>query len=66
MITRVDQIIQGVLMTREQATALGVDPGTAGLRIVRHYYVKEQLIELTIGLHPSSHFTYSTSFQLDR
>ena len=63
-VTRVDQEIQGVLIEGSQADTLGVPSGSPGLRILRTYYVKDTVIEVTSGLHPGSRFSYSMSFQL--
>lgn len=64
--TRVDQVIRGALIEGEDAARLGVTPSSAGLRILRSYYLHERLVELTIGLHPAGRFSYSTSFALAR
>ncbi|WP_420212118.1 GntR family transcriptional regulator [Burkholderia aenigmatica] len=62
--TRVEQQIQGLLLVGEQAAALHVPEGSAGLRIVRTYYAHDTVIEVTSGVHPASRFSYSMSFQL--
>lgn len=62
--TRVEQQIQGLLLVGEQAAALHVPDGSAGLRIVRTYYAQDTVIEVTSGVHPASRFSYSMSFQL--
>jgi DNA-binding GntR family transcriptional regulator len=63
-VTRVEQEIQGTLIEGSASRALGVVPGVPGLRIVRSYFVGEELIEVTKGIHPADRFSYSSSFQL--
>ena len=63
-VTRVEQQIQGLLIEGAAADALRVPDGSAGLRIVRTYFVRDKLIEATTGVHPASRFSYSMSFQL--
>lgn len=62
--TRVEQEIQGTLIEGETAAALQVADGSAGLRIIRSYFVDERLIERTIGVHPAGRFSYSMTFKL--
>jgi DNA-binding GntR family transcriptional regulator len=64
-ITRVDQEIQGALISSDAAYELQVTEGLAGLRIVRSYYVGLRLVEKTIGLHPASRFSYAMTFNLN-
>ncbi|WP_374703643.1 hypothetical protein [Burkholderia sp. WAC0059] len=59
-----EQEIQSQLIGGIQAAALQVPDGSAGLRIVRTYFVRDQIIEVTTGLHPASRFSYSMTFQL--
>ncbi|SAK76552.1 GntR family transcriptional regulator [Caballeronia ptereochthonis] len=63
-VTRVEQQIQGLLIEGCQADVLQVKQGSAGLRIVRSYFVRDKVIEVTTGIHPASRFSYSMSFQL--
>ncbi|WP_449433539.1 GntR family transcriptional regulator [Pseudomonas putida] len=63
-VTRVEQEIQGVLIEGAAAETLQVPTGSAGLRIIRTYYVRDRVIEVTTGVHPASRFSYSTAFQL--
>lgn len=63
-VSRVEQQIQGILIDGASADALRVRRGSAGLRIVRTYYVRDTVIEVTTGVHPASRFSYSMSFQL--
>ncbi|WP_322057923.1 GntR family transcriptional regulator [Paraburkholderia sp. J63] len=63
-VTRVEQEIQGLLLEGAVADTLQVESGSAGLRIVRTYFVREKVIEATTGVHPASRFSYSMSFKL--
>lgn len=65
-VTRVEQEIQGLIIDGEDADLLQVPRGSAGLRIVRTYYVGNAVIQATTGVHPASRFSYSMSFQLTR
>lgn len=65
-VTRVAQEIQGLIIDGEDADVLQVPRGSAGLRIVRTYYVGPTVVEVTTGVHPASRFSYSMSFQLAR
>lgn len=63
-VTRVEQEIQGVLIEGSAAETLLVPTGSAGLRIIRTYYVRDRVIVVTTGVHPASRFSYSMAFQL--
>ncbi|AGI24099.1 GntR family transcriptional regulator [Pseudomonas sp. MT3] len=63
-VTRVEQEIQGVLIEGAAADLLQVPRGSPGLRIIRTYFVRDRVIEVTTGMHPASRFSYSMSFQL--
>lgn len=63
-VTRVEQEIQGLLIEGATADALQVESGAAGLRIVRSYFLRDKIIEVTTGVHPASRFSYSMSFKL--
>ncbi|MCY1392920.1 putative fructoselysine utilization operon transcriptional repressor [compost metagenome] len=63
-VSRVEQEIQGVLIEGAAAEALQVPSGSPGLRIIRTYFVRDRVIEVTTGVHPASRFSYSMSFQL--
>lgn len=63
-ITRVEQEVQGWLVEGPQAEALQVPDNSAGLRIVRTYFLRDQAIVVTTGVHPASRFSYCTSYQL--
>ncbi len=58
-IQRVEQELQGAVLDADDAANLGVEPGSAALRIVRRYYSdKGQLLEVGDNLHPSDRFSY--------
>jgi DNA-binding GntR family transcriptional regulator len=63
-ITKVQQDIHGTLITGTHAAALKVSSRSAGLLIVRRYYIGTELVEVTTGLHPADRFVYSMAFQL--
>ncbi|SCX72516.1 GntR family transcriptional regulator [Variovorax sp. EL159] len=63
-ITRVEQDIHGALIIGTNATTLDVADGSAGLFIVRRYYLNSELVEVTTGLHPAERFSYSMAFAL--
>jgi len=65
-VTRIDQEIQGALITQEESEHLEVRVGAAALRITRNYFVDDEMIEATVSVHPAERFSYSMSFQLDR
>lgn len=46
------------------AEELQVPVGSPGLRIVHTYFVRNRVIEVTVGVHPASLFSYSMTFQL--
>lgn len=62
--TRVEQEIHGRVIAGDAAVTLAVPDGSAGLLIVRRYYIGEELVEVTTGLHPAERFIYSMAFQL--
>ncbi|MGH8784995.1 MAG: GntR family transcriptional regulator [Cupriavidus necator] len=63
-VTRVEQELRGILIDAAAAEALCVVPGSPGLQIIRTYFVRDKVIEVTTGVHPASRFSYSMSFQL--
>ena len=63
-VTRVEQELQGLLIEGADADALQVPSGSAGLRIIRTYFVRDKVVEVTTGVHPASRFSYSMTFQL--
>jgi DNA-binding GntR family transcriptional regulator len=65
-ITRVEQEIQGVIIRADVARELQVEDGSAGLRIIRTYFVGTQVVEVTIGTHPAERYSYTMQLDLDR
>lgn len=63
-VTRVEQEVQGLLIEGTQADVLQVPEGSAGLRIIRTYFLRDKVIAVTTGVHPASRFSYSTTYQL--
>ncbi len=63
-ITRVEQVITAAMISGEQAKLLQLSKPDAGLRIVRKYFVGAVLADVTIALHPSTRYSYSTVFEL--
>jgi DNA-binding GntR family transcriptional regulator len=63
-VTRVEQELQGLLIEGTDAEALQVPSGSAGMRIVRTYFVRDNVIEVTTGVHPASRFSYSMTYHL--
>jgi len=58
-IGRVEQVITGVLLGREDAASLGVAEGTPGLAIRRSYFDEEgRLLEMADTVHPADRFAY--------
>lgn len=58
-IGRVRQEIQAVAATPDDAAALGIARGSAALRIVRHYFDREdELAEMSCSVHPGRRFSY--------
>jgi len=58
-IERVEQDLQGILLSAEDAANLGTTPGAAGLRIVRRYYsTKGELLEVADNIHAADRFSY--------
>ncbi|RDK10166.1 GntR family transcriptional regulator [Cupriavidus lacunae] len=64
-VTRVDQDIQGALVSQDEAALLQVEPGSAALRIVRTYFVDDEVIEVTLSVHPAERYSYKQSFELE-
>jgi len=58
-IQRVEQEIQGVVLSADDAASLQCQAGAPALRIVRRYYSDGgELIEVADNLHPSDRFSY--------
>ncbi|MPN51063.1 hypothetical protein SDC9_198704 [bioreactor metagenome] len=61
VITSVEQEIRAMVLTDEQADALGVDRKGAGLWVSRRYRNKlQQLVEVAVSIHPAERFSYTT------
>lgn len=61
VVTEVEQEIQAVLLSKEQADALGAAPKSAGLQVTRRYRNRlNKLVELAISVHPADRYSYST------
>lgn len=61
----VRQEISAVALDDAQAAALGVPPGSPGLRILRKYYSAEgELFELAVNLHAANRFSYANTLKL--
>ncbi|EUA56473.1 UTRA domain protein [Mycobacterium xenopi 4042] len=59
-IVEVHQEIGAVVLCRELADGLEVEPGTAGLEIRRTYKTSDgEVAQVTINTHPSSRFRHS-------
>jgi GntR family transcriptional regulator len=59
VIERIEQDLQGILLSAEDAANLGAAPGAAGLRIVRRYYSAEgELLEVADNVHAGDRFSY--------
>lgn len=58
-IERVEQELQGVACSKEDAGVLGVPPNHPALRIIRRYYDDSgRLLEVADNIHPSDRFIY--------
>jgi GntR family transcriptional regulator len=61
----VRQDITAVNIGEEDARLLKVEPGAAGLSIIRRYYgAHAELLEIAISLHPGERFSYSITQHL--
>jgi len=64
-VVEVRQCIAATLVGDDDARALRVEPGTAGLVVTRHYYGHQRrLIEVAVNLHPADRFEYSMSLRM--
>lgn len=64
-VVEVRQRIGAVVIGDEDAGALAVEPGTAGLLITRHYVnARDRVLEVAVSLHPAERFSYSMSLRL--
>ncbi|MGN5478406.1 UTRA domain-containing protein [Cupriavidus basilensis] len=64
-VTRVEQELQGYLVTGTQAECLRVEDRSAGLRIIRTYFLRDKVIAVTTGIHPASRFSYLDELPAD-
>jgi len=63
-IVEVDQQISAILLNREVAEALGVDPGSAALEVRRAYRSSDgNIAQVTINTHPASRFQHSMTMR---
>lgn len=63
---KVRQEISAVAMLKEAARALGVEPGSSGLAIVRHYIGNDdRVFEVTMSVYPADRFRYSAELRLE-
>lgn len=59
-VAEVKQRINAKVIEKEEARALNVASGSAGLVITRHYYTGSgRLLEVAVNLHPADRFSYS-------
>lgn len=59
---RVVQRVRAIALPPEAAAALGLEAGGPALEFVRRYYdAADQLLEVTIGVHPGETFSYTTT-----
>lgn len=64
-VVEVRQRIDAVLVNEDNARALSVQPGSAGLQVTRHYMGKnDQVLEVAVNLHPAERYAYSQSLRL--
>lgn len=64
-IVEVKQEISATSIKAEDARALKVRPGSAGLVVTRRYLgANDRLIEVAVNLHPADRFSYSMSLRL--
>lgn len=62
----VEQEISIVAICAAEAAALGVAPGSSGMRIARRYFDAERrLMEAAVNLHPADRFIYRFSMRLE-
>jgi DNA-binding GntR family transcriptional regulator len=65
-LVEVEQQIDAVTLSGEQARMLDVAEGTPALRVIRRYYVTgRRLVELSINLHPGNRFSYNMRIKRD-
>lgn len=64
-VTHVEQELSSVLIEGDDAEKLNVTSGSPGMQIVRTYFVRDKVVEVTTGLHPADRFRYTMTFQLE-
>jgi DNA-binding GntR family transcriptional regulator len=65
VVVEVRQEIRAIEIAAGPAKQLSVKPGSAGLLITRQYLgANDQVIEVTVNLHPATRFSYVTSLRL--
>lgn len=66
VVTEVRQQISAVAIDEESARVLGVEPGTAGLRVIRKYLnAAGNIMEVAVNLHPGDRFSHSMTLRLE-
>jgi DNA-binding GntR family transcriptional regulator len=60
-VVEVQQKIHAVTISEADATLLHVEPGSAGLLVIRKYFApNDELLEVGVSLHPGERFAYSS------
>lgn len=66
VVTEVRQQISAVAIDEASARVLGVEPGTAGLRVIRKYLnAAGNIMEVAVNLHPGDRFSHSMTLRLE-
>lgn len=64
-VVEVQQKIHAVTISEADATLLRVEPGSAGLLVIRKYFApNDELLEVAVSLHPGERFAYSSTQRL--
>ncbi|QGZ30965.1 GntR family transcriptional regulator [Stutzerimonas stutzeri] len=64
-VVEVSQHLSAVNIGEADARLLDVEPGEAGLQVIRKYFgANQELLEVAISLHPGSRFSYSMTQHL--
>ncbi|MCQ4321735.1 GntR family transcriptional regulator [Stutzerimonas stutzeri] len=64
-VVQVSQQLSAVNIGERDARVLEVEPGSAGLLVVRKYFgANQDLLEVAVNLHPGSRFSYSVTQHL--
>lgn len=65
-VVEVRQQVRAVTIGAADAARLHVEPGSAGLLVVRKYFApNEELLEVGVSLHPGERFSYSSTQRLE-